>query len=44
MDFGVAVPTIDSSVSMRILSSFKETRRSGEKIFLNQNQLQVISK
>ena len=33
MDFGVAVPTIDSSVSMRILSSFKETRRSGEKIF-----------
>ena len=33
MDFGVAVPTIDSAVSMRIISSFKETRRSGEKIF-----------
>ena len=41
MDFGVAVPTIDSSVSMRIISSFKETRLSGEKIFSKDNFLRI---
>jgi|TARA_B100000902_G_scaffold400056_1_gene475297 6-phosphogluconate dehydrogenase len=33
MDFGVSIPTIDSSVSMRIISSFKELRSKGEEIF-----------
>lgn len=35
MDFGVSIPTIDSSVSMRIISSFKELRNKGEKVFGN---------
>ena len=33
MDFGVSIPTIDSSVSMRIISSFKTLREKGENIF-----------
>jgi len=33
MDFGVSIPTIDSAVSMRIISSFKEMRLKGEKIY-----------
>ena len=33
MDFGVSIPTIDSSVSMRIISSFKTLRERGENIF-----------
>ena len=33
MDFGVSIPTIDSSVSMRIISSFKNLRIKGENIF-----------
>ena len=33
MDFGVSIPTIDSSVSMRIISSFKSLREKGENIF-----------
>ena len=33
MDFGVRIPTIDSSVSMRIISSFKTLREKGENIF-----------
>ena len=33
MDFGVIIPTIDSSVSMRIISSFKTLREKGENIF-----------
>jgi len=33
MDFGVSIPTIDSSVSMRIISSFKETRGKAEKLY-----------
>ena len=32
-DFGVIIPTIDSSVSMRIISSFKNLRIKGENIF-----------
>ena len=35
MDFGVSIPTIDSSVSMRIISSFKDLRIKGENIFGN---------
>ena len=35
MDFGVSIPTIDSAVSMRIISSFKEMRLKGEKIYGN---------
>ena len=37
MDFGVAVPTIDSSVSMRIISSFKDVRGLGEEIYPKSN-------
>ena len=33
MDFGVSIPTIDSSVSMRIISSFKETRIKAQKLY-----------
>ena len=33
LDFGVSVPTIDASVSMRILSSFKVNRVEAEKIY-----------
>ncbi len=33
MDFGISIPTIDSSVSMRIISSFKDTRVRAEKIY-----------
>ena len=33
MDLGVSIPTIDSAVSMRIISSFKEMRLRGEKIY-----------
>ena len=33
MDFGISIPTIDSSVSMRIISSFKETRVKAEKLY-----------
>ena len=33
MDFGVSIPTIDSSVSMRIISSFKETRVKAQKLY-----------
>ena len=33
MDFGVSIPTIDSSVSMRIISSFKTLREKAENIF-----------
>lgn len=33
MDLGVSIPTIDSAVSMRIISSFKEMRQKGEKIY-----------
>ena len=33
MDFGASIPSIDSSVSMRIISSFKDLRVKGEKIF-----------
>ena len=33
MDFGVSIHTIDSSVSMRIISSFKTLREKGENIF-----------
>ena len=33
MDFGISIPTIDSSVSMRIISSFKDTRIRAEKIY-----------
>ena len=35
MDFGVSIPTIDSSVSMRIISSYKDLRIKGENIFGN---------
>ena len=33
MDFGVSIPTIDSSVSMRIISSFKSLREKAESIY-----------
>ena len=33
MDLGVSIPTIDSAVSMRIISSFKDMRKKGEKIY-----------
>ena len=33
MDFGVSIPTIDSSVSMRIISSFKSLREKAENIY-----------
>ena len=39
MDFGVAVPTIDSSVSMRIISSFKDVRVLGEDIYPRQSSI-----
>ena len=39
MDFGVAVPTIDSSVSMRIISSFKDVRVLGEEIYPKSNSI-----
>ncbi len=35
MDFGVSIPTIDSSVSMRIISSFKSLREKAESIYGN---------
>ena len=35
MDFGVSIPTIDASVSMRIISSFKDLRIKGKKIYGN---------
>ncbi len=45
MDFGVSVPTIDSSVSMRIISSFKDLRKKAEKLYLrkeiNDNSIDV---
>ena len=40
MDFGVAVPTIDSSVSMRIISSFKDVRALGEDLFPKPNSIE----
>ena len=39
MDFGVSIPTIDSSVSMRIISSFKDLRTKGENIFGNKAKI-----
>tara|TARA_Y100000996_G_scaffold257669_1_gene202807 strand:+ start:635 stop:2029 length:1395 start_codon:yes stop_codon:yes gene_type:complete len=33
MDFGVSIPTIDSSVSMRIISSFKSLREKAESVY-----------
>ena len=35
MDFGASIPTIDASVSMRIISSFKDLRMKGDKIYGN---------
>ena len=35
MDFGVSIPTIDASVSMRIISSFKDLRIKGKKMYGN---------
>ena len=35
MDFGASIPTIDASVSMRIISSFKDLRIKGKKIYGN---------
>ena len=39
MDFGACVPTIDSSVSMRIISSFKDLRSQGNSIYGNQKKV-----
>ena len=35
MDFGASIPTIDASVSMRIISSFKDLRIKGKKMYGN---------
>ena len=33
MDLGISIPTIDSSVSMRIISSFKDLREKASNIY-----------
>ena len=42
MDFGASIPTIDASVSMRIISSFKDLRMKGDKIYGN-NKVETSS-
>jgi len=42
MDFGASIPTIDASVSMRIISSFKDLRMKGDKIYGNK-KLEISS-
>ena len=37
MDLGINVPTIDSAVSMRIISSFKDQRIKAENMYKTQN-------
>ena len=43
MDLGVSIPTIDSSVSMRIISSFKELRQKASDIYASdiQNNMNI---
>ena len=43
MDLGVSIPTIDSSVSMRIISSFKELRKKASDIYASdiQNNMNI---
>ena len=38
MDLGVSIPTIDSSVSMRIISSFKDLRQKASDIYVNDTE------
>ena len=42
MDFGASIPTIDAAVSMRIISSFKDLRMKGDKIYGNK-KLEISS-
>ena len=42
MDLGISIPTIDSSVSMRIISSFKDLREKAKRSYSTHLILKII--